>query len=208
MKQKEKKGKKKIENCETRVYKNSLLHNHNNSEFVVVAKSLLTQTSAFSKWVKAKAKRAAACRCRTAGESRFTKANLFFFFFFTFHSTPLILFIVLIIVFIWMLISFASFAGAGCIGVCGYFFLPPILGLAAAVAGILGLLLKNPLLMLITVICAVVIAILDIIAIIIIFAQFTDFLSAFVFTIIVFIIAAVCWGSIAYAAWICRAMFS
>lgn len=123
-------------------------------------------------------------------------------------GTPLILFIVLIIVLIWMFISFASFGGFCAASVCGFFFLPPILGLIACICGIIGILLAMSLLMFITTVAAIIIAVLDIIAVIIVFAEFSSSgLGAFAFTIVVFIISAICWASIAHASWQCKKLY-
>ncbi len=121
-------------------------------------------------------------------------------------GTPLILFIVLIIVLIWMLISFSSFANCG--PQCGYFFLPPIVGFIACVCGIIGILLTMSVLMLVTTIAAVIVAVLDVIAVILIFVQFSETLGPFAFTLVVFIISAICWASIAHASWQCKTLYA
>lgn len=118
-------------------------------------------------------------------------------------GTPLILFVLLIILFILMCISFGSFTSFGvCFGgSCGYFLLPPILGLIACVCGIIGLLCANSLLMLVTAIAAIVLCILHIIAVILVLVEFAQTLGNLIFPLIVYILAALLWGWIASAAW-------
>ncbi len=117
-------------------------------------------------------------------------------------GTPLILFIVLIIIFVLMCISFGSFTSFGCFkGSCGYFLLPPILGLVACVCGIIGILCTNSLLMFITAIAAVILCVLHIIAFILVFVDFANALGSVIFPLIVYILAALMWGWISSASW-------
>ena len=118
-------------------------------------------------------------------------------------GTPLILFIVLVILFILMCISFGAFTGFKvCFGgSCGFYLLPPVLGLIACVCGIIGILCTNSLLMFITAVASIILCILHIIAFILVLVEFAQTAKNFIFALIVYALGALLWGWVASSSW-------